>query len=172
VAPTRIVLVGFMGVGKSTVGRALADRLGWTFVDLDERIEARNGGTVAEIFARHGEAYFREQERQAADEARSLSDHVLAAGGGAFVQPATRALLQDGAATVWLTCALDTVLHRIRPDGSRPLAADRERMLALLAAREASYRMADVAVDTTSASPEEAAERIVQTLFQGRGTER
>lgn len=170
--PTRVVLVGFMGVGKTTVGRALADRLGWTFVDLDDWIEAKNGCTVAQIFERHGESYFREEERRAAEAALPLTNHVIAAGGGAFIQPATRALLKDGAATVWLTCELDAVLHRIRPDGSRPLAADRERMQALLAQREAAYRLADIGLDTTSASPEEVAEHIVETLFQVRGTER
>ena len=161
-----------MGVGKTTVGHALAERLGWAFLDLDDWIEARNGCTVAQIFAQKGEAFFREQERLAADEARQLSDHVIAAGGGAFVQPATRELLQDGGATVWLTCELDAVLHRIRPDGSRPLAADRERMQALLAQREEAYRMADMVFDTTSASPEEVAEHIVGRLFPDRETAR
>jgi shikimate kinase len=172
VAPTRIVLVGFMGVGKTTVGRTLAERLGWSFVDLDDRIEAEAGMTVAEIFARHGEAHFRDLERRAADAARGLTRHVVAAGGGAFVQPGTRELLRDGAATVWLTCDIDGVLGRIRVDGSRPLAADRERMQALLAQRQASYRMADMEIDTTSASPEEVAGHIVRTLFPDGDTAR
>ena len=161
-----------MGVGKSTVGRALADRLGWSFLDLDDWIERQNGCTVAEIFTRHGEAFFRAEERRAAEEARKLRQHVIAAGGGAFAQPATREVLKDGAATVWLTCGIDAVLGRIGSDGSRPLAADRERMQALLAQRETSYRLADMDVDTTSASPEEVSEHIVQSLFQDRGQAR
>lgn len=167
-APARIVLVGFMGVGKTTVGRALAARLDWGFRDLDEWISAENGTSVAEIFRTRGEPFFRDLERRAADAARALDRHIVAAGGGAFVQPATRALLREGAMTVWLTCDLDRVLQRVAPDGSRPLAADRERMQALMAEREAAYRLADLTVDTTEASPEAVAERIVDALSRAR----
>jgi len=166
--PERIVLVGFMGVGKTTIGHRLAERLGWTFRDLDDWIEARNGCTVADIFRHRGEPYFREEERRAAEAVRDLTHHVIAAGGGAFVQPPTRAVLKDGAATVWLTCDLAAILHRIAMDDSRPLAADRERMQALLAQRAESYRMADLGVDTTEASPEEVAATIVDALFPAR----
>ena len=167
--PERIVLVGFMGVGKTTIGQRLAERLGWTFRDLDDWITERNGLTVPEIFRDKGEPFFREQELLAAAALHGKRRHVIAAGGGAFVQPATRAVLRDGATTVWLTCDLASVLHRIALDGSRPLAADRERMQALLAQREESYRLADMAMDTTEASPEEVAETIVGALFPEQG---
>src|SRR5688572_18276814 len=102
--PQRIVLVGFMGCGKSTVGAELARRLGWGFRDLDRWIEARRGLTVARIFRRHGEAFFREEERRAARAAARLRRHVVAAGGGAFAQEGTREILQKGSLTVWLRC--------------------------------------------------------------------
>jgi shikimate kinase len=165
----RIVLVGFMGVGKTTVGQELARQLEWTFCDLDDWIEEQNGCTVADIFRDKGEPFFREQELLAAASLHSRRAHVIGAGGGAFVQPATRAVLQDGATTVCLTCDLDAILSRIKPDGSRPLAADRERMRALMAQRETAYRLADVTVETTSASPADVAASIVRTLFPDRG---
>jgi shikimate kinase len=169
VTPERIVLVGFMGVGKTTVGRRLAERLGWTFLDLDAWIEEQEKTTVARIFAERGETYFRERERLAALRTHALSRHVVAAGGGAFTQPPTREALQRGAKTVWLRCDLDGVLARIAADTAtgRPLAADRERMRALLAGREPHYRLADLIVDTTDTAPDAVAERIVKDLFPG-----
>jgi shikimate kinase len=166
VSPERLVLVGFMGSGKSTVGPLVAAHLGWGFRDLDAWIEERTGRSVAELF-RDGEEAFRRLEAQAAREAAGLSRHVIAAGGGAFAQPETRELLQSGAATVWLRCGLDALLGRIPPDGSRPLAASRETMSALLAERESSYRQADWTVETSSAAPEEVARAIVRIVFPG-----
>ncbi len=95
----RVVLVGFMGAGKSSVGRSLAGRLGWRFVDLDRSIEERTGATIAALFRERGEAAFRALEEDAARSVASLSDTVVAAGGGAFAAPATRALLRQGALT-------------------------------------------------------------------------
>jgi shikimate kinase len=158
-----------MGAGKSTVGLALARRLGWTFRDLDAWIEERNGCSIARIFQDKGEPFFRDEERKLAEEVKSLTRHVIAAGGGAFEQPATRAALQDGAATVWLRCDLEALLDRVEGDASRPLAAGRERMTALLAEREPSYRLAEFTVDTTRTPPGEIAERIVHAVFPDRG---
>jgi shikimate kinase/3-dehydroquinate synthase len=160
----RVVLVGFMAAGKTTVGRELAALLGWDFRDLDAWIEERAGATVAEIFDRRGEEFFREQERRAAGEAASLARCVVAAGGGAFATPATRESLRQGALTVWLRCALDTVIARTSGDRSRPLARDRERMRRLFAEREPFYGLADLAVDTDHASPAEVARRIAQAM--------
>jgi len=165
-----------MGAGKSTVGPRLAQKLGWTFRDLDAWIEERHGLPVSEIFAQKGEAAFREEELRGAEEARGLDAHVLAAGGGAFAQDPTRAALQEGAVTVWLRCTVDRILSRLAGDTSRPLAGDRERMSALLASREPYYRLADLTVDTTDREPEAVADEIVASLFPGRegrgGTER
>jgi shikimate kinase len=120
---------------------------------------------VAEIFRRHGEDFFREEERRAARAAARLRRHVVAAGGGAFAQEATRAALQSGAVTVWLRCGPDALRRRIPRDGSRPLAADRGRMRLLLAERLPTYRLADLAVDSSRAAPEEVARRIVDAAF-------
>jgi len=165
-APSRVVLVGFMAVGKSTVGRIVARGLGWSFEDMDGRIEARAGGAIATIFRDRGEQAFRALEREEARAIGSLTRCVVAAGGGAFAQPETRAILQQGALTVWLTAGLETVLARVRPDGARPLAGNRDIMRALLAEREPSYRMANVAVDAAG-SPAEVADRVL-ALVRGR----
>jgi len=156
-----------MGSGKSAVGRVLARRLGYRFEDMDRRVEERAGRTIAEIFRDDGEEAFRELEREEALALSRLTDRVVASGGGAFAQPETRAILQKGALTVWLRCDIGRILSRIPPDGSRPLARNRDIMQALLAEREPSYRMADVAVDASTGSPREVAERIVG-LIEGR----
>ena len=168
-APARVVLVGFMGAGKTSVGRSLARRLKWRFVDLDRSIEERAGATIAALFRERGEAAFRALEQDAARAVAGLSRTVVAAGGGAFIAPATRAALQEGALTVWLQCSLDDVLRRVPADGSRPLAGNREIMRALLAEREPSYRQADVAVDTSGLTPREVVDRIVELIEGQRG---
>jgi len=164
--PERIVLVGFMGAGKSTVGRLVARRLTYAFEDMDNRIEARTGRTIAAIFREEGEEAFRALEHE---EARALSElprRVIAAGGGAFARPDTRALLQERAVTVWLRCELETALARVPADGVRPLATNRDIMRRLLTERETSYRLADVVVDAAG-GPEQVAERVV-ALVRGR----
>lgn len=169
--PPRVVLVGFMGSGKSSVGRLLARRLGYRFEDMDRRIEERAGRTIAEIFRDDGEEAFREMEGEEARALSRLEERVVAAGGGAFTRPETRALLQEGALTVWLRCDLDRILARVPADGSRPRAGNRAIMRALLAEREPSYRMADVAVDASSGTPREVADRIA-ALIEGRNRKR
>ena len=158
----RIVLVGFMGAGKTTVGRELAALLGWDFIDLDERVEARAGRSVAEIFAKDGEAAFRALELDAAREAMRGERVVIAAGGGAFAQEETRAALSAGAATVWLRCALPALLRRIPRGDARPLAANRATIPALLSERERVYRLAELTVDTTEGAPRDAARAIAR----------
>jgi shikimate kinase len=143
------VLVGFMGAGKSTIGPILAGELGWGFVDLDTRIEEREGRLVAAIFREEGEASFRVLERDQAARAARERHLVIATGGGAFAQPDTREVLRQGAVTVWLRSDLATLLARIPPDGRRPLAANRAIMQSLLAEREPSYKLADVTVDAS-----------------------
>jgi shikimate kinase len=165
--PSRVVLVGFMGSGKSAVGRVVARRLGYAFEDMDRRVEARAGRTIAEIFRDEGEEAFRKLEHEEALALSRLAHRVVASGGGAFARPTTRALLQKGALTVWLRCDIGRILSRVPVDGSRPLAGNRAIMQALLAEREPSYRMADVAVDASTGSPREVADRIVG-LIEGR----
>jgi shikimate kinase len=167
--PTRIVLVGFMGAGKSTVGPLVAQRLGWTFLDLDDDIEAAAGRTVPEIFATDGESAFRTAERAAAERAVRRERLVLATGGGAFTVPETRRVLQQGTMTVWLRCTLDALLARIPTDGSRPLAANRATIGPLLVGREPSYALADLTVDTTHMAPADVANIIAEAATRGRG---
>ena len=169
--PERIVLVGFMGAGKSTVGRVLARRLGWSFLDMDERIEERTGRRIADFFRERGEAAFRSEELRVAQELRFRSRQVIATGGGAFAEPATREALREGAFTVYVAGDFETLAARVPADGRRPLAADREIMRRLLAEREPYYRSADLTVDGTEA-PEAVAGRIVAAVFPERDAER
>ena len=164
----RVVLVGFMGAGKSTVGPLVAQRLGWSFLDLDDDIEAVTGRKVPEIFAKEGEAAFRQAERAAAERMASRSPLVLATGGGAFTVEETRAALRKSALTVWLRCEIEALLARIPADGSRPLAANRATIGPLLVGREPSYALADLTVDTTRTAPAEVARIIAEAATRGR----
>lgn len=166
----RIVLVGFMGAGKSTVGAELARLLGWSLVDMDQRIEEQTGLSIGEIFSRHGETAFRDAERRVAREIASLPRCVVAAGGGAFAFAETREALRAGALTVWLRCDLQTAAARIGPSAARPLAANRETMAQLFAERESSYRLADWAVDSAHTSPASVARLIRERVFGDGGT--
>jgi len=167
--PQRIVLVGFMGSGKSTVAPLLAGLLQWGFLDMDERIEAAVGLSIAQIFEQKGASFFREQERHLAGEIQGLERHVIAAGGGAFASTGTRQILQFGATTVWLRCTIDVILKRIGNDPRRPLASNRETMRKLLAEREPMYRLADFSIETSGATAPDVAERIMR-LVLAKGT--
>lgn len=162
--PSRIVLVGIMGAGKTTVGRLLAARLGYKFRDLDEDIEARVGLSVKDIFQRYGEPRFREDELRAAEDAMARQNLVVATGGGAFAQPKTRTVLRESATTVWLKCSVEAVMARVALDGSRPLAESRETIAKLIADRERAYALADMMVDTTDAPPQAVAQQVADAL--------
>jgi shikimate kinase len=146
-----IVLVGMMGAGKTAVGRRLAKALGWPFTDADMAIEAAAGTTIANIFEEIGEAAFRARERQVI--ARLLADdrQVLALGGGAFVDPNTRALVRARAISIWLRADLDVLVRRTSRRNDRPLLAGgdpRARLCALLEQRDPIYAEADLVVDS------------------------
>jgi len=159
----KIYLVGFMAAGKSTVSRALAARLGWRAEDIDELIEARERRTVAEIFQKQGEPYFRGCERDILRLLLPLRHVVVATGGGTFMDPENRTAINLDGVSVWLDVPFADLLARIPADGRRPLAADRESMERLYAARTAVYSTAQVRVDAT-ARPEEVAERIIECV--------
>jgi len=152
-----VVLVGMMGVGKSSVGRRLAQALGVPFVDADDAIEEAAQMSIPEIFAQFGEAYFRDGERRVI--ARLLGSElppgvrpevkVIATGGGAFVNPETRALILDRAVAVWLDAELDTLVERTARKNNRPLLQQgnpRETLARLRAERAEDYRQAPVHV--------------------------
>ena len=143
----KLYLVGFMGSGKTTLARALGRRLGWRHVDLDEEIERREGRSVSQVFAEHGEAYFRKAEREVLLAFLPMRNVVVATGGGTFVQPANRAdILADGV-VVWLDVPFARIVDRVPSDGRRPLAADRDAFAALFEERRAAYRQAHLRLD-------------------------
>ena len=150
----KIYLVGFMGAGKTTVARALGRRLGWPVEDIDARIEARERRSVAAIFAQDGEAYFRQQERQALSDLLSQRQIIVATGGGTFAEPDNRALMLADGAVAWIDIPLTRVFERVPADGRRPLAADRAQMEQLYARRRLTYAEAHLRVDGTEPVPD------------------
>lgn len=140
-----LYLVGFMGTGKTTVGRAVAVRLGFTFVDSDHEIERASGKTIARIFAEDGEPAFRRMERTFIESGHAPSGRVVACGGGLVVQPGMLELLQSRGIVVCLHATLETILSRTSGTHHRPLLAvpdPTERIRALYAEREPIYRRA------------------------------
>lgn len=160
----KLYLVGFIAAGKTSVARALGARLGWRVEDVDELIEARERLAVADIFARHGEAYFRRVERDIVKLLMPLRHTVVATGGGTFADPETRAAINLDGVSVWLDAPLDAILLRLPADGRRPLAADRAQLDRLYAARRGVYELAHLRVDASTARPEELAEHIIDWL--------
>lgn len=162
-----IYLVGFMGSGKSTVGRCVADELGWSFCDVDAEIEQNENQSIANIFARSGEAYFRDLETKALARvvSRVQSGHpcVVATGGGAFVSPRNWEIVENNGVTVWLDCPIEVIEARLDPqDNTRPLARDRQSMRQLFARRLPLYARADYRVDADCATPSEVIKRVLK----------
>lgn len=145
--PDKIYLVGFMASGKSTVARALAARLGWRTEDVDELIEQHERRTIPEIFAQQGEPYFRAVEREILRLLQPIRHVVVATGGGTFMDPDNRALINLDGLSVWIDVPLVDLIPRIPLDGRRPLAANRTELERLYAARTETYRLAHVRVN-------------------------
>jgi shikimate kinase len=162
-----LVLVGLMGAGKSSVGRRLAARLGLPFTDADQEIEAAAGMTIEEIFARHGEPAFRDGERRVITRLLDNPVHVLATGGGAFMDGRTRALILERATSIWLHAELDELVRRVARRTDRPLlkGGDPRAVLErLIAERYPVYAEADLTVPSSIGSAEETVDRIVERL--------
>lgn len=162
-----IVLVGLMGAGKSCMGRKLSARLSLPFVDADREIEKAAGCSIEEIFADHGEQAFRDGERRVI--ARLLNDppHILAAGGGAFMNGETRAAIRDKAISIWLRADLPLLLKRTARRDNRPLLKKgdpREILAQLIEERYPVYAQADITVDSLDGPPEATLERILGAL--------
>jgi shikimate kinase len=153
-----IFLVGFMGCGKTTIGKALAARLGWRFVDLDDDIEAGAQRKISDIFATDGEHVFRELERAALQRRlrmiQSGQPTVLALGGGAFVQSGTPELLEANGVSIWLDCSFDRIEHRIEGEDHRPLARNQDIFHSLYESRRSEYARAEYRIEVTSDDPE------------------
>lgn len=164
--PSLIFLIGFMGAGKTSVGRVLARKLGYSFIDLDESIEAEQGRSVWEIFSDFGEAEFRRNESRAIQSCGVLRKAVVALGGGAYVSEENRSLISSMGAVVWLDCPLELCLSRIGDDRLRPLRGSAREMEKLLADRRPYYEQAGFVVD--GARPvEQVAASIVALLGSG-----
>lgn len=163
-----IALYGFMGVGKTTVGKLLAERLGYTFIDMDDEIEKTAGMSVSEIFTRLGEPSFRQMESKLIEELSRKDGYVIACGGGAIANPYNAERLSASAGMVYLTAEVDEIIKRTSGDNSRPLLNvpnPHEVVSNLLADRALTYKKyAEIIVDTTGFSPEEVVSAIVEAI--------
>lgn len=157
-----IVLTGFMAVGKTAVGRRLAKRLGYDFIDTDQLLEQHAGMTIAQMFERLGEAEFRERERRTIAELAPAKPTVIATGGGTFVDEENRRRLKHLGVVVCLVTSLETVLERVGRNDARPLAQGdaRRRLTELYEMRKPAYGKADVLVETDGLTVDQAASRV------------
>lgn len=167
-APARtIVLVGLMGAGKTNIGRRLAARLGLPFCDSDNEIEAAAGESIEEIFKNRGERVFRDGERRVIARLLAQPVHVLATGGGAFIDPETRALIARRGVSVWLRADLDVLAQRVSRRSNRPLlkGGDQRAILAeLIERRHPIYAQAALVVDSGEGAPEATVARVLAAL--------
>lgn len=164
-----VALVGMMGAGKSSVGRRLAARLGVAFRDADSEIESAAGCTISEIFERYGEPAFRDGERKVIARLLGEPPHILATGGGAFIDPATHEKLKRDAVTVWLKAPVDLLLARTQRRDTRPLLRTgdpRATLERLLEERTPIYEQADFTIDSKDGPHTTIVERIVAMLSQ------
>jgi shikimate kinase len=166
----RLVLTGFMGSGKSTVGRLLAARLNWSFLDLDAHLEARTGATIPQLFERHGEAHFRRLESSALASALGQNHTVLALGGGTPEELTNRLLLEQTPATftIFLDAPFPTLFDRcMLQDIARPVLADPAAAQLRFQKRHPLYRrLANLTIDTTDQAPEQTVETILKTTLE------
>ena len=160
----RIYLVGFMGSGKSTVGRELSLKLHVPFLDLDAEIEKAEGLPVREIFARHGEPRFRQIEREHLKRIAESSTAIVALGGGTYIDPENRKLVDERGVAVWLEVSFSSIRERVRPDGTRPLLSDLEQARQLYAERLPAYKLARIHVLTDNRLPDAIAQEIVERV--------
>ncbi len=166
-----VVLVGMMGAGKTSVGRRLASVLGMPFRDADAEIETAAGCSINEIFERYGEPAFRTGERKVIARLLTEPPHVLATGGGAFIDPETRARITENAISVWLKANVDLLLERVRRKDNRPLLRNtdsRTALMRLIGEREPVYAMADIVVESDEGPHDAVVKRII-TALQNNG---
>ena len=162
-----IILVGLMGAGKSAIGRRLASRLGLPFVDADNEIERAAGCSITDIFELHGEAAFRDGERRVIARLLAHPPHVLATGGGAFMDAETRAAIRACGTSVWLRAGLDLLVSRVSRRSNRPLLAGgdpRTILEGLIAERHPIYAEADIIVDSRDGPHDQTVQTVLDAL--------
>ncbi len=168
-----IILIGFMGTGKTAVGHTLATRLCWEFIDTDNIIVERSGKSIHRIFTEDGEGYFRKLEEEVIKELTRLSNKVIATGGGAILTPGNREKLKRSGTVFLLTASPRTIYQRLKGDSSRPLLQGEymlNRIEELLKLRDEYYLLAaDYVIDTNGARPEEVCDAILQILLNQKG---
>ncbi|WP_068774513.1 shikimate kinase [Paenibacillus sp. FJAT-26967] len=149
-----LVLIGFMGTGKTTVGLKLAEDLGWRMVDTDEEIVKKAGMSIPDLFAAHGEAYFRSLEREVIEEVLAGRDQVVSTGGGAVLAETNRKIMRNNGFVTALTASVETIVERVQNDQNRPLLQGdvEERVRTMLQLRQDAYSFADLTIDTSSLS--------------------
>ncbi|MDW8291176.1 MAG: shikimate kinase [Armatimonadota bacterium] len=167
-----VALIGFMGTGKTLLGSLLAQRWGWRFVDTDSLVEQRLGCSVAQVFERFGEEYFRQQETEVLYSLERERHLVIATGGGAPTRPENVRSLRRHAVLVLLTAEPEVILQRVQPVHSRPKLASAPDVLAevrrLLRERAPAYSCADLQLDTSHLTPEEAVQRLEELVTTWR----
>lgn len=168
ILPKSLVLVGLMGAGKSAVGRRVAERLDIPFIDADAEIEAAAGCTIAEIFEQHGEEEFRNGERRVMKRLLETEPvHVLATGGGAFIDPETRALIKEKAISIWLRAELDVLFERVSRKSHRPLLKTPDpkgKLAELMTERYPVYAEADITVNSGQGPIGSMVDRVLSAL--------
>lgn len=168
-----IYLTGFMGTGKSTIGRELAKSLGKKFIDMDEYIQKQQGKSVKEIFEEHGESFFREKEMEAAKELASEQGRIIATGGGTILNNDIRKLFTDTGLIICLFTDQDQLVQRLQRSSKRPMIKGseeevRERVDKLMQERQDVYSSFSIRVNTTNLTPQEVSKKIIKTLHTYR----
>lgn len=169
-----IVLVGLMGAGKTSIGRRLAEKLGWDFVDADHEIEQAAGISIPDIFAEHGEGYFREGERKVIARLLDNGKQVLATGGGAFINEETRARIKQHGVSVWLKADIELLLKRVAKRGGRPLLENSNPetvMRNLIEQRYPVYAQADITVESADVQHQQMVNEVIRALAKWRDQE-
>lgn len=169
--PANIILCGFMGTGKTTIGQIIAGRLGWPFVDTDQVIEERQGKTIHTIFAEQGEPFFRRLESDLCVELADWQQTVIATGGGTVVNPENRAALQRAGLVVCLDAPAEAIAARLAGVTDRPMLAGNDpvaRIRDLLTLRTAAYGAIPCHVDTAGRTPEAIADEVIQLWAQNK----
>lgn len=159
-----IFLVGFMGVGKTSVGSVLAQKLNYKFIDLDKLIVEQENSSIKNIFSKFGEEYFRELEHKTLETIINYTNSVIALGGGAFTFERNRNLIQPNGISIWLECDLDVILSRLSNDISRPLYSNPQQMQELLNSRLSAYRQANFTLNVSNLTIDETVNKIIYLI--------